>query len=242
MFVSMSSCPSLSLIALHDQFCIPTIHDSYVADIEVDGKCVEFTLCDIGGKDEYDSHRLHAYPDSHVILICFDIGWRTSFKNVRERVRFRSPTILSRDSTCSKWVPEFRRCRSGIPVLLVGCQKDTRRDPKAIEERSRSKERPVTLEEVRRYPPFSMTDPSCAVRVSTWLKISAPGTIWSAQRELVRASGKSSSTQLARPSEPQPESRIPSGALLPDSPKMHHFMVTVKFISSPVPRFSNMFC
>lgn len=38
---------------------------------------------------------------------------------------------------------------AGLPVLLVGCKKDLRRDPKTIEELRKTSQRPVTPEEVR---------------------------------------------------------------------------------------------
>lgn len=37
----------------------------------------------------------------------------------------------------------------GLPVILVGCKKDLRRDPKTIEELRKTNQRPVTPEEVR---------------------------------------------------------------------------------------------
>jgi Ras family protein A len=36
----------------------------------------------------------------------------------------------------------------GLPVILVGCKKDLRRDPKTIEELRKTSQRPVTPEEV----------------------------------------------------------------------------------------------
>lgn len=37
----------------------------------------------------------------------------------------------------------------GLPIILVGCKKDLRRDPKTIEELRKTNQRPVSPEEVR---------------------------------------------------------------------------------------------
>ena len=43
---------------------------------------------------------------------------------------------------------------NGLPIILVGCKKDLRRDPKTIDELRKVSQRPVTPEEVcrRRLP------------------------------------------------------------------------------------------
>ena len=38
---------------------------------------------------------------------------------------------------------------AGLPIILVGCKKDLRRDPKTIDELRKTNQRPVTPEEVR---------------------------------------------------------------------------------------------
>lgn len=38
---------------------------------------------------------------------------------------------------------------AGLPIILVGCKKDLRRDPKTIDELRKTSQRPVTPEEVR---------------------------------------------------------------------------------------------
>jgi Ras family protein A len=37
---------------------------------------------------------------------------------------------------------------AGLPIILVGCKKDLRRDPRVIEELRKTSQRPVTPEEV----------------------------------------------------------------------------------------------
>ena len=40
----------------------------------------------------------------------------------------------------------------GLPIILVGCKKDLRREPRVIEELRKTNQRPVTPEEVRFSP------------------------------------------------------------------------------------------
>jgi Ras family protein A len=109
---------------------VPTVFESYVADIEVEGKHVELALWDTAGQEDYDRLRPLSYPDSHVILICFAIDSPDSLDNVQE-----------------KWISEVMHFCPGLPVILVGCKKDLRRDPRVIEELRRTNQRPVTHEE-----------------------------------------------------------------------------------------------
>lgn len=43
---------------------------------------------------------------------------------------------------------------AGLPIILVGCKKDLRRDPRVIDELRKTSQRPVTPEEVRFRPIF----------------------------------------------------------------------------------------
>jgi GTPase SAR1 family protein len=42
---------------------------------------------------------------------------------------------------------------SGLPIILVGCKKDLRREPRVIEELRKTSQRPVTPEEVCAHAP-----------------------------------------------------------------------------------------
>lgn len=102
-----------------------------VADVVVDGKRVELALWDTAGQEDYDRLRPLSYPDSHVILICFAVDSPDSLDNVQE-----------------KWISEVLHFCSGLPIILVGCKKDLRNDPKTVEELRRTSQRPVTRQEV----------------------------------------------------------------------------------------------
>ncbi|PKS06943.1 hypothetical protein jhhlp_005539 [Lomentospora prolificans] len=113
---------------------VPTVFENYVADVEVDGKHVELALWDTAGQEDYDRLRPLSYPDSHVILICFAIDSPDSLDNVQE-----------------KWISEVLHFCQGLPIILVGCKKDLRYDPKTIEELRKTSQKPVSPEEVSPY-------------------------------------------------------------------------------------------
>ncbi|KAJ9197793.1 hypothetical protein DTO032I3_5750 [Paecilomyces variotii] len=109
---------------------VPTVFENYVADVEVDGKHVELALWDTAGQEDYDRLRPLSYPDSHVILICFAVDSPDSLDNVQE-----------------KWISEVLHFCQGLPIILVGCKKDLRHDPKTIEELHKTSQKPVTPEQ-----------------------------------------------------------------------------------------------
>lgn len=112
------------------QAYVGTVFENYVADVEVDGKHVELAMWDTAGPEDYDRLRPLSYPDSHVIVICFDIGYPDSLENIKE-----------------KWIAEVNHFCPGIPIILVGCKIELRRDPQTIEELRKQHQRPVTYEE-----------------------------------------------------------------------------------------------
>ena len=93
---------------------IPTVFESYVNSVEVDGKKVELALWDTVSNEDYDRSRLRslAYFDSDVILMCFSVENRDSFENIH-----------------TKWVPEVRHFCPNVPYLLIATKKDLRQDP-----------------------------------------------------------------------------------------------------------------
>jgi Ras homolog gene family, member A len=47
-----------------------------------------------------------------------------------------------------QWISEVMHFCPGLPIILVACKKDLRRDPRVIDELRRTNQRPVTPEEV----------------------------------------------------------------------------------------------
>lgn len=105
---------------------IPTVFESWVADIIVDGKLVELALWDTAGQEDYDRLRPLSYPNSNVVLICFGVDSRDSLENVLE-----------------KWIAEIHHYCPGLPVILVACKTDLRRDLKTIQDLSREGKRVI---------------------------------------------------------------------------------------------------
>jgi Ras family protein A len=134
------------------QVYVPTVFENYVADVEVDGKHVELALWDTAGQEDYDRLRPLSYPDSHVILICFAVDSPDSLDNVQEKVRpfpvSPAPPSFLTMSCWSQWISEVMHFCAGLPIILVGCKKDLRRDPRVIDELRKTSQRPVTPEEV----------------------------------------------------------------------------------------------
>ncbi|XP_061163301.1 ras-like GTP-binding protein rhoA [Saccostrea echinata] len=123
----------LLMVFSRDQFpdvYIPTVFETYVADIEVDNKQVELALWDTAGQEDYDRLRPLSYPDTDVILMCYSIDNPDSLVNIRE-----------------KWTPEVKHFCPNVPIVLVGNKKDTRTDPEVIKELEQEKKEPVKAQE-----------------------------------------------------------------------------------------------
>ena len=133
-----------------EQVFVPTVFENYVTEVEVDGKFVELALWDTSGLDSLDRLRPLSYPDSHVILICFSVVDPDSLDNVLEKVRSKilNTLVLLFILRLSQWIGEVNHFCQGLPIILIGLQKDRRRDPKTIDELRRTSQRPVTVEEV----------------------------------------------------------------------------------------------
>jgi Ras homolog gene family, member A len=128
------------------------VFENYVADVEVDGRHVELALWDTAGQEDYDRLRPLSYPDSHVILICFAIDSPDSLDNVQEKVLHQSCAFVRITYWLVifiQWISEVMHFCAGLPIILVGCKKDLRRDNKTIDELRKTNQRPVTPEEVR---------------------------------------------------------------------------------------------
>ncbi|CDS11640.1 hypothetical protein LRAMOSA03903 [Lichtheimia ramosa] len=95
----------------------PTIFDTLVKTLHVDGRQVDVELWDTAGQEMYDRLRILAYPDADAILIAYDIGDPQTLANVPE-----------------KWLPEVQyHCGSSSIFFLVGCKRDLRDDPETLE-------------------------------------------------------------------------------------------------------------
>ncbi|XP_032808531.1 ras-like GTP-binding protein Rho1 [Petromyzon marinus] len=105
---------------------VPTVFESYVADIKVDGRQVELALWDTAGQEDYDRLRPLSYPDTDVILVCFSVDSPDSLENVSE-----------------KWVPEVQHFCPNVPIVLVANKKDLRGDKSVLQKLARIKQEPL---------------------------------------------------------------------------------------------------
>lgn len=78
----------------------------------------------------YDSVRSLSYAEADVFLVCYKISDPSTLYNVK-----------------NKWMPEIRRHRSNVPVILCGCQSDLRCDPEVIQNLSKRGRAPVSPEQ-----------------------------------------------------------------------------------------------
>ncbi|XP_032862683.2 rho-related GTP-binding protein RhoD [Tyto alba] len=90
---------------------VPTVFEKYTASLQVGSKPVKIHLWDTAGQEDYDRLRPLSYSDTNVVLICFDVTNPNSYNNI-----------------LTKWYPEVNHFCKGVPVLLVGCKTDLRRD------------------------------------------------------------------------------------------------------------------
>ncbi|XP_028653224.1 rho-related GTP-binding protein RhoB-like isoform X2 [Erpetoichthys calabaricus] len=111
---------------------VPTVFETYVANIEVDGKEVELALWDTAGQEDYNRLRPLSYPDTDVILMCFSVDSPDSLENIPE-----------------KWVPEAKHFCPNVPFILVANKKDLRNDKDVCFELAKMKKEPIKIEEGR---------------------------------------------------------------------------------------------
>jgi len=115
------------------QVYVPTVFETYVADIEVDGKQAQLSLWDTAGQEDYDRLRPLSYPETDVLIICYSVDSPDSLANVQGR-----------------WFGEVKHYCPNIPIMLVGNKKDLRTDEAAIKELSQIGQQPVTFEQAQR--------------------------------------------------------------------------------------------
>ena len=109
---------------------VPTVFDNYAVTVMIGGEPYTLGLFDTAGQEDYDRLRPLSYPQTDVFLVCFSVVTPASFENVKE-----------------KWVPEITHHCPKTPFLLVGTQVDLRDDAAIIEKLSKTKHRPITVEQ-----------------------------------------------------------------------------------------------
>ncbi|KAF6733280.1 Rho-related GTP-binding protein RhoF [Oryzias melastigma] len=93
----------------------PSVFEKYVTTVNLEGKEIELTLNDTAGQEDYDRLRPLSYQGVSVVLVCFDVTNPTSFDNV-----------------LVKWYPEVKHFCQDVPIILIGCKTDLRKDKECV--------------------------------------------------------------------------------------------------------------
>ncbi|KAJ4157815.1 hypothetical protein NW754_009465 [Fusarium falciforme] len=78
---------------------------------------------------KYPQLRPLSYPDTDLFLLCFDLGHSDLLSDV-EDVSSQQYLLTGE----SQWIPELRKDYPKTPMVLVGCRKDVRECPPAVDE------------------------------------------------------------------------------------------------------------
>ncbi|CAK6449786.1 unnamed protein product [Pipistrellus nathusii] len=105
----------------------PTVFERFNVNMKTQGKPVKLQIWDTAGQVDYDRLRPLFYPDASVVLLCFDVTSPNSFENVATR-----------------WYPEVRHFCKEVPIVLVGCKTDLRKDRTLVNKLWKDKLEPVT--------------------------------------------------------------------------------------------------
>ncbi|XP_058014522.1 rho-related GTP-binding protein RhoF isoform X3 [Ahaetulla prasina] len=146
----------LNLPQLHLQICVrngvrqyaPSVFEKYTTNVIVGKKEVVLHLYDTAGQEDYDRLRPLSYQSTHVVLICYDVMNPFSFDNVS-----------------IKWIQEVNHFCRGIPILLVGCKTDLRKDKEHLKKLRSAQQEPITYKQGE--------EACCQIGASVYLECSA---------------------------------------------------------------------
>ncbi|XP_013993847.1 rho-related GTP-binding protein RhoF isoform X2 [Salmo salar] len=115
----------------------PSVFEKYVTTVTYGGKEIRLNLYDTAGQDDYDRLRPLSYQNANLVLVCYDVTNPTSFENV-----------------LIKWYPEVNHFCRDIPVILIGCKTDLRKDKERTRRLKAMDQAPITYtqgEETRQH-------------------------------------------------------------------------------------------
>ncbi|XP_065739174.1 rho-related GTP-binding protein RhoD isoform X1 [Phocoena phocoena] len=105
----------------------PTAFEQLTMNLHVRGKPVHLHIWDTAGQVGYDRLRPLFYPDASVLLLCFDVTSPHSFDNISNR-----------------WYPEVNHFCKEVPIIVVGCKTDLRKDNLLVKKLRKNRLEPVT--------------------------------------------------------------------------------------------------
>uniref|UniRef100_A0A8C7CJ00 Ras homolog family member F n=1 Tax=Oncorhynchus kisutch TaxID=8019 RepID=A0A8C7CJ00_ONCKI len=121
----------------HSRKYAPSVFEKYVTTVTYGGKEIRLNLYDTAGQDDYDRLRPLSYQNANLVLVCYDVTNPTSFENV-----------------LIKWYPEVNHFCHDVPVILIGCKTDLRKDKERTRRLKAMDQAPITYtqgEETRRH-------------------------------------------------------------------------------------------
>ncbi|KFV70890.1 Rho-related GTP-binding protein RhoF, partial [Dryobates pubescens] len=118
---------------------VPTVFEKYTASIQLGGKPVTIHLWDTAGQEDYDRLRPLSYANANVVLICFDVTSPNSYENILTKAR----------KPLGEWYPEVNHFCKGVPVLLVGCKTDLRRDQEVLAKLQEGRLEPISYQQAK---------------------------------------------------------------------------------------------
>ncbi|XP_006894710.1 PREDICTED: rho-related GTP-binding protein RhoF [Elephantulus edwardii] len=130
--VGDGGCGKTSLLMVYSQGAFPehyapSVFEKYTASVMVGSKEVTLNLYDTAGQEDYDRLRPLSYQNTHLVLICYDVMNPTSYDNV-----------------IVKWFPEVTHFCPGIPMVLIGCKTDLRKDKEHLRKLRSAQLEPIT--------------------------------------------------------------------------------------------------
>eukprot|EP00069_Balaena_mysticetus_P012813 bmy_07822T0 len=105
----------------------PTAFEQLTVNLHVKGKPVHLQIWDTAGQVDYDRLRPLFYPDASILLLCFDVTSPYSFDNISNR-----------------WYPEVNHFCKEVPIIVVGCKTDLRKDKLLVKKLRKNRLEPVT--------------------------------------------------------------------------------------------------
>ncbi|NWH72890.1 RHOF protein, partial [Piaya cayana] len=126
----------------------PSVFEKYSARLALGKKEVTLNLYDTAGQEDYDRLRPLSYQNTNVVLICYDVMNPTSYDNVT-----------------AKWYPEVNHFCRGVPLVLIGCKTDLRKDKEQVRKLKAAKQEPIT---------YSQGEAACQqIKAEVYLECSA---------------------------------------------------------------------
>ncbi|KAL2298326.1 hypothetical protein Nmel_015320 [Mimus melanotis] len=110
----------------------PSVFEKYTTSVTVGKKEVTLNLYDTAGQEDYDRLRPLSYQNTNVVLICYDVMNPTSYDNVAAK----------------QWYPEVNHFCRGVPLVLIGCKTDLRKDKEQLRKLRAAKQEPITYNQV----------------------------------------------------------------------------------------------